>query len=295
MKILITGANGFLGYYLARQLLQKGNEVIATGKGHCRLPFSGDAGFSYCEMDFTDASAVRDVLAKMAPEVVIHAGAMSKPDECELNREEAYKVNVEATLTLLNESAKLRSYFLFVSTDFVFDGHSGMYKEDDPPAPVNFYGQTKADAEKAVKEYKYEWGIVRTVLVYGKPVSGRSNILTIVKEKLENKQEYKVVDDQVRTPTYVEDLASGIVSMIEKKAKGIYHLSGKDIFTPYQMAIQAAQYLGLDASLIKRVTAADFSQPARRPEKTGFNIDKAVAELGFSPVSFEEGLRKTFL
>lgn len=294
MKILITGANGFLGYYLVRQLLQKGNEVIATGKGHCRLPFGVEKGFSYYEMDFTDPLAVDSVLTEVVPEVIIHAGAMSKPDECELNRDEAYRVNVESTITLLKTSSICRSYFLFVSTDFVFDGQSGMYKEDDLASPVNFYGQTKIDAEKAVKDYKYGWAIVRTVLVYGKPVSGRSNILTIVKEKLEKREEYKVVDDQVRTPTYVEDLAAGIVSMIGKKTTGIYHLSGKDVLTPYQMAIRTAQYLGLDASLIKRVTAADFSQPARRPEKTGFVIDKAVAELGFSPVSFEEGLKKAF-
>jgi dTDP-4-dehydrorhamnose reductase len=294
MKLLITGANGFLGYYLVKQLLQEGNEVIATGKGSCRLSFSGGAGFTYYEMDFTDKLAVEGVLAEVAPQAIIHAGAMSKPDECELNRDEAYNVNVTSTISLLKAASAYRSYFLFVSTDFVFDGQSGMYKEGDLLSPVNFYGKTKADAEELVKNYEYDWSIVRTVLVYGKPVSGRSNILTIVKEKLEKQEEYHVVDDQVRTPTYVEDLAGGIVSMIEKKAKGVYHLSGKDILTPYQMAIKAAQYLGLDASLIKRVTAADFSQPAKRPPRTGFIIDKAVADLGFSPVSFEEGLRKTF-
>ena len=98
----------------------------------------------------------------------------------------------------------------------------------------------------------------------------------------------------MRTPTYVGDLADGIIVVIEKKAKGVYHLSGEDILTPWQMAVKAAEYLGLDSSLINKVTAANFSQPAKRPPKTGFVIDKAKKELGYQPLSFEEGLKKTF-
>jgi dTDP-4-dehydrorhamnose reductase len=169
-----------------------------------------------------------------------------------------------------------------------------MYHEDDIPGPVNFYGKTKLEAEEAVKEYEYDWAIVRTILVYGKPVSGKANILTVVKDKLEKGEEYSVVNDQVRTPTFVEDLAAGILSVIEKKATGIYHLSGEDILTPYEMACKVADYFGLNKSLIKKVTAADFSQPAKRPPKTGFVINKAKKELGFNPVSFEEGIRRTF-
>ena len=146
-----------------------------------------------------------------------------------------------------------------------------------------------------MKEYEYGWAIVRTVLVYGKNHSGHNNILKIVKEKLERGEEYNVVDDQVRTPTYVEDLAKGIVSIINKKATGVFHLSGKDILTPYQMAIRTADHLKLDSSVIKKVTAASFSQPARRPLKTGFIIDKARKELGYEPLSFEEGLKKTLI
>jgi dTDP-4-dehydrorhamnose reductase len=135
---------------------------------------------------------------------------------------------------------------------------------------------------------------VRTVLVYGKPQAGRTNILTIVKDRLEKGEGYKVVDDQVRTPTYVEDLVNGIISIIERRAKGLYHISGEDVLTPYQMAIKAAEYLGLDKTLIQRVTAADFSQPAKRPPITGLSIDKAKKYLGYQPISFQEGLRKTF-
>lgn len=294
MKVLITGANGFLGYYLIEKLLAKRHTVIATGKGDCRLPFLQQEGFSYVSMDFTDPFNVHDVFEMYAPDAVIHAGAMSKPDECEQNQWQAYTTNTEGTLTVLMNAAEHKSFFLFVSTDFIFDGERGMYKEDDAASPVNFYGKTKADAEDAVKDYEHDWAIVRTVLVYGKPQVGRSNILTIVKEKLEKGEKYNVVDDQVRTPTYVEDLASGIISIIENKVKGVYHLSGEDVLTPYQMACLTADYLGLNKGLIQKVTAASFSQPAKRPPKTGFVIDKARKDIGYQPIPFEEGLRKTF-
>ncbi len=294
MKVLITGANGFLGYYLIQGLLAKDFEVIATGKGSCRLPFSQNNKFFYAEMDFTDPFAVHDVFEKYRPEIVVHGGAMTKPDECEVNQWQAYLVNVEGTVTTLLNAAEQESYFIFLSTDFIFDGEKGMYKEMDTPNPVNYYGKTKLEAEEAVKDYEYNWAIVRTVLVYGKPILSRSNILSIVKDKLERGEVYNVLDDQVRTPTYVEDLADGIVQLIEKKAKGVYHISGKDVMTPYQMACETANYLGLNKELINRVTAADFSQPAKRPSLTGFDISKARSELGFEPISFEEGLKKMF-
>jgi len=294
MNVLITGANGFLGYYLTKKLLSKGYVVIATGKGDCRLPFLRGTNFFYESMDFTDPYAVHDVFEKHQPKIVVHGGAMSKPDDCELNQWQAYLVNVEGTVTTLMNAAEQKSFFLFVSTDFIFDGEKGMYTEDDDPSPVNYYGKTKLEAEELVRDYEFGWAIVRTVMVYGKPILSRSNILSIVKEKLENGEEYKVVDDQLRTPTYVEDLAGGITLIIERQAGGVYHLSGKDVMTPYQMAQKTAEYLGLDKDLIKRVTAADFSQAAKRPPKTGFNISKARMELGYDPVSFEQGISKMF-
>ncbi|MBL7724144.1 MAG: SDR family oxidoreductase [Chitinophagaceae bacterium] len=294
MNILITGASGFLGYYLCGQLLNRDYAVVATGRGICRLPYTNNNNFVYAEMDFTDQEAVKNVFREHRPAVIVHAGAISKPDECELDRSAAYKINTEATGALLSEAAEYKSSFIYISTDFVFDGEKGMYTEEDITRPVNFYGQTKLEAEKIVKQYQYSWSIVRTVLVYGKPMAGRSNILTIVKEKLERGEEYKVVDDQVRTPTYVEDLATAIVSMIKNKTSGIFHISGEDVLTPYEMACKVADYLCLNKELIKRVTADTFSQPAKRPPRTGFNIDKARRELSFCPISFSEGLKKTF-
>lgn len=292
-KVLITGANGFVGYYLTQQLLDKKYSVIATGRGDCRLPFA-DPNFIYQSLDFTDKYAVEKIFAEHEPGIVVHCGALSKPDECEQNKQAAFLTNVTGTIHLLYAAKKLRSFFIFLSTDFVFSGEKGMYTEDDERGPVNYYGETKLLAEDEVKNYPYPWAIVRTVLVYGKPFLNRQNILTTVANSLGRKEPMQIFNDQVRTPTYVEDLAAALVTIIEKDATGIYHISGEDVITPYKMAIAVANHLQLDEKLIKKIVEKDLIQPARRPPKTGFNISKAKTELNYQPVSFNKGLEKTF-
>ena len=187
---------------------------------------------------------------------------------------------------------KNNAYFIFISTDFVFDGINGPYKEEDIVNPVSYYGSTKVAGEKAVEESGLASAIVRTCLVYGNTLSGtRSNLITWVKDNLGLGKKIKVVSDQWRTPTYVEDLAKGILLIMEKKAEGCFHISGEVLLSPYQMAIATALYLSLDTSLIEKVDASIFTQPAKRPATTGFIIDKAKAVLGFKPLTFEEGLK----
>ncbi len=228
------------------------------------------------------------------PHVIVHAGALSKPDDCENNKPFAFETNTAATKHLLNYATLYQSFFVFLSTDFIFDGVSGMYKEEDAAAPVNYYGKTKLLAEAAVKNYKFKWCIVRTVLVYGNPQGGRHNLVSLVAEKLKNGEEYQVFTDQVRTPTYVEDLAAALKTVVDKKATGIFHISGKDVATPYEMAVATAAYLQLNEHLIKPVTAQSFPHGAARPQKTGFDISKAENELDYKPLSFAKGLEKTF-
>jgi dTDP-4-dehydrorhamnose reductase len=216
MKILITGANGFLSYYVIEKLVGANQLVLATGKGPSRLPFVSPF-FIYEEMDFTNAATVAAVFDKHQPTHIIHTGAISKPDECELNKPLADTINVEGTAILLNAAKKHNAYFLLMSTDFVFDGISGMYAEDDTPGPVNYYGETKVKAEALVKEYEHNWSIVRTVLGYGKTFSGRHNVITAVKEKLEKGEEYSMFNDQVRTPTYIEKTPPAFFIFVAKK------------------------------------------------------------------------------
>lgn len=226
--------------------------------------------------------------------MVVHAGAMSKPDDCELQQDLAKLTNLTGTEFLLQAAAQYKSYFLFVSTDFVFEGKSLHYKEGDALAPVNYYGVTKKLAEEAVQNYPFEWSIVRTILVYGRPMSGRQNILTVVANALQKGEPLRIFSDQTRTPTYVEDLSRALVTMLENKSTGIFHISGEDVITPYHMACAVATHLGYDPDTIEDVTVATFQQPALRPPITGFDLTKAITKLNYKPTSFTEGLRKTF-
>lgn len=293
-RILLTGANGFLGHHLAARLLKCGFVLIATGRGPCRLPFSGSPGFIYEEMDFTDPQQVQEVFTRQSPGYIIHAGAMTSPDACEQQREKAWQVNWEGTCNLLQAAERTGVPFCFLSTDFVFSGTTGMYREDEATAPVNYYGYTKAEAEKKVQAANLPWSIVRTVLVYGAPLQGRGNLLSLVKNQLEKGESLRVVDDQFRTPTFIGDLVNGICLLLEKKQTGIWHFSGEEMMTPYEMSVRTASYLGLSSGLLERVTAAEFPEPAKRPVRTGLSVEKAKKELGYSATGFSEGLRLTF-
>jgi dTDP-4-dehydrorhamnose reductase len=296
MKILITGANGLLGQHLTHLLLQKGYTVIATGKGEDRLhPEGWGDKYTWHTLDITDSIDVQTVMGAEQPDVVVHAAAMTQVDECELHAEQCERINVTGTSQVLVDAEIYSKHFIYVSTDFVFDGEQGNYKEEDDLKPVSYYGFTKMQAEAIAETSTIPFAIVRTCLVYGNTLVGtRSNIITWVKNSLEQDKHIKVVADQWRTPTYVEDLAKGIMLIIEKKATGIYHISGKDLLTPYDMAIQTANHFGLDKSRIEKVDAATFTQPGRRPPRTGFVIEKARKELGYEPLTFEDGLKKMF-
>jgi dTDP-4-dehydrorhamnose reductase len=290
-KILITGANGLLGQKLVEQLVAVGNvEVIATGRGPCRLTGSG---YRYQVLDIENEQEVSEVVTALRPDVVIHGAAMTHVDECEKNQDGCYRANVLATQYLVAAAEKVEAHFIFVSTDFIFSGEDGHnpYTEEAAPDPVNYYGQTKLDGEELLKQSTLKWAIARTVLVYGLANDlSRSNIILWVKSSLEAGKLIQVVDDQERTPTLAEDLAAGCILIAEQRATGIFNISGAELLTPYQMAMETADYFGLDKSLINRTDSTLFTQPAKRPMKTGFIIDKAVKELGFKPKTFREGI-----
>jgi dTDP-4-dehydrorhamnose reductase len=295
MKILITGANGLLGQHLVKLLLQEGYSVTAVGKGENRLPFKTNEHFTYYSIDITDDFLMQQVLQKEKPDTIVHAAAITQVDECQLNQEKCEEVNVRATAQLLLTAEEFSKHFIYISTDFVFDGEKGNYREDENMNPVNWYGFTKVQAESIIETSNIPFSIVRTCLVYGNTLTGtRSNIISWVKQSLEDNNHIKVVNDQWRTPTYVEDLAKGVLLIIQKKATGVYHISGKDKLTPYDIALKTAAHFGLDASLIEKADASSFQQPAKRPLKTGFDISKAEKELGFEPLGFNEGLQKMF-
>ena len=289
-RILITGSNGLLGQKLVELLKQDPSIItLATAVGKNRLPFTD--GYEYHELDITNQFEVDGVISRLKPHVVIHTAAMTNVDQCEMEKETCWKLNVTAVEYLIKACKKNNVFLEHLSTDFIFDGTAGPYKEDDEPNPVSFYGWSKYAAEKLVINSDINWAIARTVLVYGIAHDmSRSNIILWVKKSLEEGKQIKVVTDQFRTPTLAEDLAEGCFLIAKMEEKGIFNISGKDFLTPYEMAVQTADYFGLDKSFISQTDASAFTQPARRPPRTGFDLTKSRNTLGYEPHTFREGI-----
>ncbi len=291
MRILITGANGLLGQKLVKLLADNHLDLLATSQGASRIR---TPGVDFLSLNITDGAAVTRAVTEYEPSVIVNCAAMTQVDQCETDRKKCWEINVVSVAHLIEAASSVGAHLLHISSDFIFDGTSGPYREEDQPNPVNFYGQSKWAAEKLLYDSKIDWSIARTILVYGAtPGYSRSNIMLWVKQSLESGSPIRVVADQFRTPTLVEDLAQGCLLMIRKKATGIYHISGEDLLTPYDIAIITARYFSLDESLITKTDSKEFTQPAKRPLKTGFIIEKAKTELGYAPHSFESGLAIT--
>lgn len=290
MKVLITGSNGLLGQKLVKLFVEKGGyEVYASSRGKDRLSVSN--AYKYVQMDVTNADEVDLVFDKLKPNVLIHTAAMTNVDQCEREPENCWLQNVEAVKYLISAATRHHTFFLHLSTDFIFDGLAGPYREDDKAKPVSVYGESKLASEELLKKSILKWAIARTVLVFGIAQDmSRSNIILWVKNSLKQGKQIQVVNDQWRTPTLAEDLAEGCFLIVQRQAEGIYNISGKDMLSPYDMAIATADYFELDKSLICETDGSRFRQDAKRPPKTGFILDKAYQMLDYNPHSFREGL-----
>jgi dTDP-4-dehydrorhamnose reductase len=292
MKILLTGSNGLLGQKLVELLHQHPDvTLVATSRGANRLAGRFPA-LRYRPLDVTDAIQVAQVLGEEQPTHLIHTAAMTQVDECELNQAACWLQNVTAVDHLATACASLGIHLTHLSTDFIFNGQAGPLAEDAVPEPISHYGESKLAAERIVQSTPgLRWAIARTVLVYGTlHGGGRSNIVLWVRDSLRKGQKIKVVTDQWRTPTLAEDLAQGCWLLATHAAQGIYHLSGRELLTPYEMAEQVADFFQLDKALLERVDSSTFAQPAKRPLRTGFIITKAELELGYQPRSFAAGI-----
>ena len=291
-KILLTGSNGLLGQKLVQLILDRGEyELIATARGENRLPMLDGNGI-YRSLDVTDRDEVQRIVHEFKPDYVIHTAAMTNVDQCETEREGCWKLNVDAVQYLAEACQAHGTRLVHLSTDFIFDGENGPYDESARANPLSYYGESKLAAEELLlASQNLPFAIARTVLVYGIAHDmSRSNIILWVKNSLENHKPIKVVDDQWRTPTLAEDLALGCYLMVKHNATGIFNISGSNLLTPYDMAVQTADFFGLDKSFMTRADSSTFTQPAKRPAKTGFVIEKARQQLGYEPHSFTEGI-----
>lgn len=293
-KILITGSNGLLGQKLVYALLKHNDiTVIATSVGDNRL--IKKEGYIYEPLDITDKAEVERVLLKHQPHTVINTAAMTNVDACETKRDGCWAINVTAVQHFVDviTNEKLDTHFIHLSTDFVFDGTKGSeYDETDIPNPLSYYALSKYESEKVLQKSTIKWAIARTIIVFGIVDNmSRSNIVLWAKDALTKGQKINVVDDQFRSPTLAEDLAQGCILIADKGATGIYNISGKETMSILELAYKVADFWKLDKTLITPSKSNTLNQPAKRPSRTGFILDKAKKELGYNPHSFTEGLQ----
>ncbi|PEN13912.1 dTDP-4-dehydrorhamnose reductase [Longibacter salinarum] len=290
-RVLVTGANGLLGQALVQRLSRLPEyDVLATARDDG--PRFDKGSFGYAPLDVTDASAVHRTFQDFTPNVVVNCAAVSSVGECRNHRERCWNVNAAAVETLANECRKIGARLVQVSTDFVFDGEDGPYDESARPDPVNYYGRSKLAGENAVRASGLgSWAIVRTILLYGTANRlSRSNFVLWVVNSLSRGETIHVVDDQYRTPTYVVDLATGIERLLHFEKDGVFHLSGRELVSVYDLACTVADVCDLDDTLIRPVSSDYFDDAVDRPLRTGFIILKGETELGYSPHSLRDGL-----
>lgn len=281
-KILITGAFGQLGTSLCevlsnKSILATGRVMTLTEKYHCM------------ELDITNQENVKELIRNYKPDIIIHLAAMTDVDGCEKNPETAFEINVGATENLLKN---FNGKFIYVSTDYVFDGEEGPYYEDDKVNPVSVYGRTKLYGENLVQESDLEWIILRSNIIFSYNDRTKASFVNWVVDSLKKKQMITVVNDQWNNPTWTNDLANVMSMMIEKNICGVYHYGGGDFLNRYEFAKMIASAFSLDRELIKPITTLELNWLAQRPLKSGLYTNKIELDLGIEPLPIQKALDK---
>ncbi|AEA44132.1 SDR family oxidoreductase [Fluviicola taffensis] len=290
MKILITGSNGLLGQKIVKRCLKHHISFIATSKGVNRNPECPSE--NYIELDLVNSEEVEALIKAQKPTAIIHTAALTNVDYCELHPEECYFVNVRASNVLFEAAKKVKAHFQLLSTDFVFDGENGPYKEDDTVNPLSIYAQSKVDAEELLlNDSDTNWSIARTIIVYGTGFGlSRSNMILWALEALPKGEVMKLVDDQFRAPTWADDLAYGCVEIIKRNERGIFHLSGPVTRSVKAIVEEVGKALELENIAIETISSTTLNQAAKRPPRTGFDLSKAAQKLDYLPLDIQESI-----
>ncbi len=286
MKLLITGASGLYGSKLAQMALAKNIEVYSSDiQG---LSVYG----SFVKLDISGKEQVEEAFKTIKPDVVVHAATLTDVDKCETNKELAWKVNVEGTKNIVEAAKSAGSFLIYISTDYVFSGEKGNYKETDKPDPINYYGLTKLKAEEIVQTQK-EYFIGRPSVIYGStPAAGKVNFALWLIETLSKGERIKIVTDQWNTPTLNTNLAEMTLEVIERRLTGVYHTCGATRVSRLEFAEQIAEAFGLDKSLIDKVLSSQFTWPAKRPMDSSLDTSKAQKTLQHKPLDMSKALKQ---
>jgi len=282
LKILVIGASGLIGGTLFQQLIDKKEDVSGTYYLH------NQENFKY--LDITNYAELNNYLTKNKPQIIFLPAAQPNVDYCEEYPEISRKINVDGIKKLAKVAPPIKSKIVFFSTDYIFSGDNGPYREADNPNPINEYGRQKLEAENIIRNTLTNYLIIRTTVVYGYEKQGKNFVIKTI-ENLKQGKRIKVPTDQISNPTFSVDLCSATIRLIEKNKIGIYNIAGNQLITRYDFSVKIAEIFGLDKNLITPVFTSDLNQKALRPLKAGLVIDKIQNELSIEIMSPEVGLK----
>ena len=284
-SLLLTGASGFLGRYLL-ETLERSHAVLAAHRGHKARESRATRPV---QLDLLEPGWEAGIAA-LAPRVVVHAAAVSDPDESERDPERARALNFEATVRLARAVSGSCERFIYCSTDQVFDGKRSLYREVDFPAPISHYGRTKLLGEESVRVLGDRAVVARLSLLYG-GIFPRPSFLEKMLAEVRASRPVKLFVDQFRTPLHVEDAAAGIALLLRlDHAPAVVHLGGPERLSRYDIGLMASRVFGFDAELLLPARVADAPPLAPRPTDVSLDISLARS-LGFAPRTLEEALR----
>ena len=286
MKLLITGASGLVGARLAEIASSLGHETFETFNQH---QISRPNALS---IDIRNRKNVEEVVNEIAPDVIVHLAAITDVDLCEQQPELADSVNATGTQILAQECFKMGAHFVYVSTDYVFDGDRGNYREDDHPNPVNVYGGSKLKGEQFTRAVSDKFCVARTSVVYGWGRSSRPNFGSWAYSELKAGRSVKVVQDQYCSPTLNSDLARMLIEVAENHLPGTIHLAGASWLSRYEFACALAIQLKVPAKLVIPVMANSSAWRAKRPTDSSLNVDQARRLLSNKPNHIKNALHE---
>ena len=282
LKFLVTGSAGLVGQQVVKYL-SKSNQVFSCYNES--KPEYGDS----VKMDLKNYEMISSVLTEIKPDVVIHLGAMTGVDICEKEKTSASEINTKATEIIAKECSKLNSFLVYVSTDYVFDGNFGMYKEDDVANPLGFYGKSKLEGEKAVQNFSTNWCIARTSTPFGLHPTKKSFPMWVI-ENLQKQKQIDVLIDQFTSPTYIPNLSRMLIEISERRITGIIHAAGASKISRYQMASMVSDKLNLDGTLLKQISMNKMKWVAQRPKDSSLDVSRASSILNEKPQKIDQSL-----
>ncbi len=284
-NVIITGITGLVGSHLARRLESKRNII-----GISRNPTGAPESINLVQLNITEKQDLLSFLGKTDFDTIINCAAMADVDQCEIEREEAHRINTEAVETMAGFCNEHNRLFIHLSTDYIFDGKSGPYSEDATPNPINYYGLTKSDAEKAIINSSCQHLIVRTNHIYGNLPSSPSKLVNwLLQAKTGNIQ---AADDQYNNSTWAGNLADAIIELMDMNFRGVINIGGRDYLSRYDFAIKGAGILGYESSHVIKTSINKLGLKAPRPLKAGLTINKMRLILRTQPIGVLEGLKK---